>query len=163
MDNLYTRNQSCQYEKIFPNSIVVPVLADGRAVPIPTKKKIGFETGRVPTVVYSPDAAAASSMSLYQQSEWLSRNFVPKTENNGYDIIITVGPSAILGSILCGRRRTGSNECGGTAPVRARNSWALRCGAGQLRRANGDGCDNYNDEDDDNNTVNNNNYGGGGA
>lgn len=35
MDNLYSENQSCQYENL--NSIVVPVLADGRPVPIPTK------------------------------------------------------------------------------------------------------------------------------
>lgn len=29
MDNLYFWNQSCQYEKNIPNSIVIPVLADG--------------------------------------------------------------------------------------------------------------------------------------
>lgn len=39
MDNLYSRNQSCQYEKIFPNSIVVPVLADGRPSRSPYQPK----------------------------------------------------------------------------------------------------------------------------
>lgn len=123
MDNLYNSwNRSCQYEKISPNSIVVPVLADGRPIPIPTKYTTECRRPgncRNPTKtdkLYSLDADGGvcidglrSSSTAYESSD-LQRDYYRATVSH------------FIGIVLCGRRRTGRRVL---APARAYVSAAV--------------------------------------
>ncbi|VVC38625.1 Hypothetical protein CINCED_3A016618 [Cinara cedri] len=115
MDNLYRSwNQSCQYEKISPNSIVVPVLADGRPGPIPTKCTTDcrltermYELNNNLTkmdklyslgVVYGAyvDSLRSSPTAYGSRDKQWQRHYYGETVGH------------FIGIVLCGWRRTGS-------------------------------------------------------
>lgn len=111
-------NQSCQYEKLFPNSIVVPVLADGRPVPIPTDQKCALKKKKnnyrqcgcrsVLTSIGGFGVAPRSSSSGACDARTAHKAHGVSLMNNNGNSFVTVRRAAILGSVLCGRRRTGS-------------------------------------------------------